>query len=89
MKVFAAAFLVGAMVAAGAAQASELVYRPINPSLGGDPLNGNWLLSQATAQTEGGGSPGFSIDFPDFGGVPQPDPDLVEQPPVDPAGTGD
>lgn len=88
MKFLAAALLAGAVLAGGAAQASELVYRPINPSLGGDPLNGNWLLSQATAQTEGGGSPGFSIDFPDFGGVAQPDPDLVEQPEVDPAGTG-
>lgn len=53
------------------ASASELVYRPVNPTFGGDPLNGNWLLSQATAQSEGGGSPGFTIDFPDFGGVPQ------------------
>jgi hypothetical protein len=59
-------------LAASAASASELVYRPINPSLGGDPLNGNWLLSQATAQTAGGGSAGFTIDFPDFGGIPQP-----------------
>lgn len=89
MKVLAAALLAGAVLGGAAAQASELVYRPINPSLGGDPLNGNWLLSQATAQTEGGGSPGFSIDFPDFGGVPQDgvtDPET--QPEVDPAGTG-
>lgn len=57
------------------AMASYLVYKPINPSFGGDPLNGNWLFSQATAQTEGGGSPGFTIDFPDFGGIPQPDPE--------------
>ncbi len=56
-----------------AANASELVYRPVNPSFGGDPLNGNWLLSQATSQTTGGGSPGFTIDFPDFGGIPQPE----------------
>lgn len=65
-----------------AAGASELVYTPTNPSLGGNPLNGNWLLSQATAQTEGGGAPSFSIDFPDFGGVDQPDPDPVDLPPV-------
>lgn len=83
MKIIAAMAGV-AVLAAGAfgAQASELVYRPINPSLGGDPLNGNWLLSQATAQTEGGGSPGFSIDFPDFGGIPQPDPTPVPVPEV-------
>ncbi|MBU0583133.1 MAG: curli assembly protein CsgF [Alphaproteobacteria bacterium] len=67
--------LVSTTMLAGSAAASELVYQPTNPSFGGDPLNGNWLLSQATAQTEGGGSPGFSIDFPDFGGIPQPDPD--------------
>lgn len=55
------------------ALASPLIYRPLSPSfLGGDPLNGSWLLSQATAQSEGGGSPGFTIDFPDFGGIPQP-----------------
>lgn len=78
---FASTIFVGSI---GAASAAELVYRPINPSFGGDPLNGNWLLSQATAQTEGGGSPGFTIDFPDFGGIPQPDPDLVDLPDVPP-----
>lgn len=69
---------------AAEASASQLVYRPINPSLGGDPLNGNWLLSQASAQGEGASSsPGFTIDFPDFGGVPQPDPtDPTTLPPV-------
>lgn len=75
---------------AGSAVASELVYRPINPSLGGDPLNGNWLLSQATSQGSGaeggGGTPGFSIDFPDFGGITQPTPDPIDLPdvPTDP-----
>jgi hypothetical protein len=72
------------------ASASELVYRPVNPSFGGDPLNGNWLLSQSTAQTSGGGSPGFTIDFPDFGGVPQPNPDPTPLPevPGNPTTTG-
>jgi curli production assembly/transport component CsgF len=32
------------------AQASELVYVPVNPSFGGNPLNGPVLLNQATAQ---------------------------------------
>jgi len=36
----------------GACRASELVYAPINPSFGGNPLNGNFLLSQATAQNK-------------------------------------
>ncbi len=72
------------MTICGSAQASQLVYRPTNPSLGGDPLNGNWLLSQATAQGEGASqSPGFSIDFPDFGGTPQPTPDPTDLPDVD------
>ncbi|MCK8780054.1 curli assembly protein CsgF [Rhizobium sp. NTR19] len=72
------------MTICGSAQASQLVYRPTNPSLGGDPLNGNWLLSQASAQGEGASqSPGFSIDFPDFGGTPQPTPTPTPLPDVD------
>lgn len=83
MKILAAVVGASALLSSiGAVHASELVYRPINPSFGGDPLNGNWLLSQATAQTAGGGSPGFSIDFPDFGGIPQPDPTPVPVPEV-------
>jgi len=60
---------------AGAASASQLVYKPVNPAFGGDPQNGSWLLSQASAQgkaAEGSSSPGFSIDFPDFGNTTQP-----------------
>ena len=34
----------------GNAFAQQLVYTPINPSFGGSPLNGNWMLSQAQAQ---------------------------------------
>jgi curli production assembly/transport component CsgF len=75
--------LVGTMAGAGSAVASELVYRPVNPSLGGDPLNGNWLLSPAPAHADdSSSSPGFSIDFPDFGGVTQPTPTPTPQPTV-------
>ncbi|RYY81803.1 MAG: curli assembly protein CsgF [Comamonadaceae bacterium] len=35
---------------AGPAGASELVYTPVNPSFGGSPLNGSWLLGNAQAQ---------------------------------------
>jgi curli production assembly/transport component CsgF len=35
------------------AVASQMVYHPINPSLGGNPLNGSTLLSTAQAQGEG------------------------------------
>jgi curli production assembly/transport component CsgF len=34
----------------GAAHATELVYTPINPSFGGNPLNGNFLLQKAQSQ---------------------------------------
>jgi len=34
------------------ATASELVYTPINPSFGGNPFHGPWLLSQAQAQNK-------------------------------------
>lgn len=34
----------------GACIASDLVYKPINPSFGGNPLNGSFLLSKAQAQ---------------------------------------
>ncbi len=30
--------------------ATELVYAPVNPSFGGNPLNGTYLLNNATAQ---------------------------------------
>jgi curli production assembly/transport component CsgF len=30
--------------------AQELVWRPINPSFGGNPFNAEWLLSQAQTQ---------------------------------------
>lgn len=36
----------------GSAQATELVYTPVNPSFGGNPLNGTWLLNSAQAQND-------------------------------------
>ncbi|AHD14857.1 curli assembly protein CsgF [Pseudomonas asiatica] len=35
-----------------AAQATELVYTPVNPAFGGNPLNGTWLLNNAQAQND-------------------------------------
>lgn len=32
------------------ALAGELVYRPVNPAFGGNPLNGTYLLNEAQAQ---------------------------------------
>ncbi|MGY4494843.1 curli assembly protein CsgF [Pseudomonas sp. TE3610] len=36
----------------GTAHATELVYTPVNPSFGGNPLNGTWLLNNAQAQND-------------------------------------
>jgi curli production assembly/transport component CsgF len=38
------------LIAAGVGIASELVWTPINPSFGGNPANGAWLLASAQAQ---------------------------------------
>ncbi|MGB6007142.1 curli assembly protein CsgF [Castellaniella sp.] len=35
---------------AGPAQASQLTYTPVNPSFGGNPLNGSFLLQSAQTQ---------------------------------------
>lgn len=37
---------------ASVAQATELVYTPVNPAFGGNPLNGTWLLNNAQAQND-------------------------------------
>lgn len=34
------------------AQATELVYTPVNPAFGGNPLNGTWLLNNAQSQND-------------------------------------
>lgn len=34
------------------AQATEIVYTPVNPSFGGNPLNGTVLMNSANAQNE-------------------------------------
>lgn len=33
-------------------QASELIYTPVNPSFGGNPLNGTFLINSANAQND-------------------------------------
>src|SRR5260370_33461595 len=42
-----------AATATASAVASEMVYHPVIPTFGGNPLNGSALLSQAQAQGEG------------------------------------
>jgi curli production assembly/transport component CsgF len=41
--------VLGLFMTADAVHASELVYRPINPSFGGDPFNSNHLLGIANS----------------------------------------
>lgn len=41
---------VALLVSAPPSQATGLVYTPVNPSFGGNPLNGNVLLNNANAQ---------------------------------------
>lgn len=38
------------VLAEGSCGATQLVYHPANPTFGGNPLNGTYLLSQAQAQ---------------------------------------
>ncbi|WP_417615467.1 curli assembly protein CsgF [Oceanisphaera sp.] len=45
-------FWLAASCVTGAAQATELVYTPINPTFGGSPLNGSFLLGSAQAQNK-------------------------------------
>ncbi|BBV96918.1 curli assembly protein CsgF [Pseudomonas sp. FYR_2] len=40
------------LASACAVQATELVYTPVNPAFGGNPLNGTWLLNNAQAQND-------------------------------------
>lgn len=42
----------GCIIGACEANASPLVYQPVNPSFGGNPLNGSVLLNEAQAQND-------------------------------------
>src|SRR5262249_61506938 len=50
---FAALCLIGSVSLSTATFASEQVYHPVSPTFGGNPLNGNFLLSTAQAQGNG------------------------------------
>ena len=49
----AMAATVSALGGIAAASASGIVYHPVNPTFGGNPLNGSTLLSTAQAQGNG------------------------------------
>ncbi len=62
------------MIAVGLAAATavpatsgQLVYQPTNPTFGGNPLNGTFLLS--TAQTQGAGVKSGQQQTPDLSGL--------------------
>ncbi|GAB2886686.1 curli assembly protein CsgF [Microbulbifer echini] len=42
--------LVAIFFASGTAVATELIYEPVNPNFGGNPLNGTYLLQNAQSQ---------------------------------------
>ncbi len=44
--------LLAGLLLSSAVTATELVYTPVNPSFGGSPLNGAWLLGSAQAQND-------------------------------------
>lgn len=46
--------------------AGQLVYTPVNPSFGGNPLNGSYLFSKAQA----GKKYSMDMNIPDFGRAP-------------------
>ncbi len=50
-------------VASVPALASEIVYHPVNPTFGGNPLNGSALLSQAQTQGVGAKSGSQGVDL--------------------------
>lgn len=45
-------FGIFSLLVPGAALAGSLVYTPTNPAFGGSPLNGSWLMQQATAENQ-------------------------------------
>ena len=59
-------------IASAPAFASEIVYHPVNPNFGGNPLNGSALLSQAQAQGEGVKSGPQGPDLSGLDNLPNP-----------------
>lgn len=67
---FASSWILASVCLFGSANAGQLTYQPINPSFGGSPFNGDWLLNQANTirpQPDGDAGGGGSSGFPDFG----------------------
>lgn len=60
-RTLVAAIFVGAVIEISAAFAGDLVYTPINPSFGGNPLNSSHLLGTANAQRTATARSGTSL----------------------------
>jgi curli production assembly/transport component CsgF len=73
MKVMAlfSASLLGVVAFSAPAPAQQLVYQPISPTLGGNPLNGTFLLNSALSQGSGvkSGPAGASAASVDLSGL--------------------
>lgn len=66
MRIFRTAAVVLAITGlSGVAMASELVYKPLNPSFGGNPNMAAWLFEIASAQSlfSGSGGGGGGANF--------------------------
>jgi curli production assembly/transport component CsgF len=80
-----AAIVAIGVCASAPASASEMVYHPVNPTFGGNPLNGTFLLSTAQAQGEGTKS---GAQSPDLSGLTNALSNLGSTVVVAPTGTG-
>lgn len=80
-----AAIIAIGLTASASAFASEMVYHPVNPTFGGNPLNGSFLLSTAQAQGEGTKS---GAQSPDLSGLTNALSNLGSTIVVSPSSTG-
>ncbi|PTM41480.1 curli production assembly/transport component CsgF [Bosea sp. 124] len=63
LRTVAIVTMIGFLASSAAVHAGEQVYRPTNPTFGGNALNGSFLLSTAQAQGKGAKSGQQSPDL--------------------------
>lgn len=56
--IFTTLFIAAFFMAAVPAAAGELIFNFISPSLGGSPMNGQWLMNYMSAQNDFAAKPG-------------------------------
>lgn len=59
MNTTAKALLLGTLLTVPALHATQLTYTPVNPAFGGNPLNGSYLLQNASAQNDNNSGSGY------------------------------